>query len=940
MNLRKGEQLNRSDLAAIGALALWSPVFFWQAALRQSVFFFGDILRFFYPTHLAYADALRAGRLPLWEPRLLAGFPLFAEGQIGALYPTHPLLYGLLPLDLATNYDILTSLAWVSVGMYLFLRVLCLRPASAFLGALSFGFGGFFVARVAHMSVLTTAAWLPWLFWCWEKLAQETDDKRRWQWWALLALFSGIQLLGGHPQFAFMSVLLLGLYSIVRWQRDETPTRNPFSPFASALSGQVREKTGFSDRLLEYLDPRRVILVVSAIGVGALLAAPQLLPTFELSTLSDRAAGLLPKFFNAFSLRWIHYLMLFHPFILGNPYPNVSVEVIGYIGFLPGVLALGAPLARRDRRVAFFALVALAALVLGLGDQNPFYRGLRYLPLFNYFRVPARFLFLYSFAAATLAAITFDYLLARAQVMMRLTRGQQAAMALCAVSLAVIVGLYPAVPLDWWLSLWTWLPLLFALLTAWVVLGARRGLFTRTTLVTLAVGLTAIDLALVASVYAKTYDLMVPVQDSCKPPSALSLLKDLSPQEGRILTSWWIYPVMVTMRESLYPNVSLLYNLPSAIGYTPLIPQRTSEYLDQLTAPMLSLLNVRYYIIPQMLPIDAETEGKDLANAFAPDFLTRDLTFAPTPATKLRVVSSLAQSVDLRDGAVVARIDLVTQDGQRLTLPLRAGYDTAEWAYERSDVRKVIRHSLPPIATTFPARSAFPTEAHLGHNYIAEFDLARDGQPIVVTGIRITPTIAPGLIHIERVALGGVVEGREVSLAHLVGRADQTLIYRTNEAAVFQNNDVLPRAFLVHDARAADDAMTLKEITRDEFKPLETLFLAGGTPLSNGSVQRADEMVSITSYQPEHVALAVRAQADAYLFLADAWYPGWIARVDGVETPIARGDYVFRAVRVGAGAHQVEFEYRPFSLYIGAGISLVAVLLLGVCVLRSRRIVV
>ena len=45
------------------------------------------------------------------------GFPLFAEGQIGALYPTHPFLYGLLPIDVATNYDILFSLAWIAVGM-------------------------------------------------------------------------------------------------------------------------------------------------------------------------------------------------------------------------------------------------------------------------------------------------------------------------------------------------------------------------------------------------------------------------------------------------------------------------------------------------------------------------------------------------------------------------------------------------------------------------------------------------------------------------------------------------------------------------------------------------------------------------------------------------------------------------------------------------------
>jgi len=165
LRMRQTIARNKTDCLAVVLLAAWPLIYFWQAALRQAVFFFGDIFLFFYPTHLAYADALHQGRLPLWEPRILAGFPLYAEGQIGALYPLHPILYGLLPIDVATNYDILLHLAWVAVGMYLFTRALKLRPASAFLAAAAFAFGGFFVPRLQHMSVLATASWLPWLMW-------------------------------------------------------------------------------------------------------------------------------------------------------------------------------------------------------------------------------------------------------------------------------------------------------------------------------------------------------------------------------------------------------------------------------------------------------------------------------------------------------------------------------------------------------------------------------------------------------------------------------------------------------------------------------------------------------------------------------------------------------------------------------------------------------
>jgi hypothetical protein len=919
-------------MIAVIALAASPFVYYWQATLRQAVFFFGDILLFFYPTHLAYANALRQGQLPLWEPQMLLGFPLFAEGQIGALYPTHPLLYGLLPIDLATNYDILLNLAWVAIGMYAFMRTLNLHPASAFLGGATFAFGGFFMPRLQHMSVLATAAWLPWLLWAFEKHQQESNPKRRWRWLGVLALFSGIQLLGGHPQFALMSVVLLSLYSLVNWQRADGSLTQRILAWRGA--GRQSKRSNLLNKLFFYFDPARIVIIVIAVALGAMLAAVQLLPTYELSTVSNRAAGLLPKFFNAFSLRLPHYAMLLNPFLLGNPYPHVSVEVIGYIGLLPLAFGAGAIFVRRNRHVIFFVLIALVALFLGLGDLNPAYRALRYLPLFNYFRVPSRFFFWYTFAMASLAAITFDHLLERARAPMQLTRGQKIALAVVAILLAVIIGLVPALPIDFWLGVWVYLPIGLAAIVMWILLGARRGLFTRTTLIALVAGITLIDLALFASVYTKTYNLMVPNEEFYKSPSSLAVMKDLAPTE-RVLTSLWIYPAQITMRESLYPNVGMTFGVDSAGGYTPLVPQRVSDFLDlensheHLTAPMLNLMNVRYYLVPQMLPVDAKTEGDDLLNPFTVNAVGHPVAIPATPAVKFKIVSSLAQSVNLRDGASVAQIALVTQDGSRVTLPLRAGIDTAEWAYARTDVRKTIQHSMPPIATTFPARSAFPTESHVGHNYLAQFDLAQNGKPLTVIGVEVMPKIPAGLLHIEKMLLV-LPDGKEISISHLIGETDQELVYRTNEVAVFKNYDALPHAFLVHAARLADDATVLSEIRRNDFNPQSNLLLSDGAALDNGGAQRADEFVRIVDYQPQRISIDVQASADGYLLLTDAWYPGWIARVDGIETPIHRADYVFRAVRVSAGAHKIEFEYRPILVYVGAGLGVLALTILVV----------
>lgn len=931
--LRHGFKQNLADYLAIFFLALWPFIYNWQAALRLAVFSFGDIFLFFYPTHRVYAEALRDFRLPLWTPQMLAGFPLFAEGQIGALYPTHPFLYGLLPIDLATNYDILLHLSWVAVGTFLFARSLKLHPAAALLAGMCFGWGGFFTPRYQHMSVLATASWLPWLLWAWEKREQETDRGKRARWFVLLAWMSGIQLLGGHPQFAFLSAIFLAFYSVVRWKRAHALT--------SPLDNNGNEWSWERGRNLfvSCFYPRAIIPVILFFGIGALIASAQLVPTFELGNFSNRATGLLPKFFNAYSLRFVHFVMLFYPFIIGNPYPQVSVEVIGYIGLPALILALCAIFVRRDRRSLFFLLIAIGSLWMGTGDQNIFYRGLRYLPLFSYFRVPSRFFYWYTFCAAMLAAISFDYFIARAKESVQFTRTQQVTGAIFAAIVALIIGLVQVLPVEFWVSIWAWLPLALGCAGIWVILGARRALLTRRTLIAFVLGLALVDIAMFSAVYSKTYDTTTTIQDFYRPPDSLSVIKDVSDGGNRVLTSLWIYPVPATMRESLFPNYGMIYGIANGIGYTPLIYERHGQYLEKMSAGMMNLLNARYYLIPQMLPTLPQVEGDDLENDYMVKPMKEVATIPPTSATRLIVTSSLAQSENLIDGDRVAQIILTTHEGKSKSVLLRAGMDTAEWAYDREDVRAIIKHSEPPIASTYPARSAFPTVSHLGHSFLAQFDITDQSKPITVTSVFVTPFIHPGLIHFEKLALVAP-DGHEISVAHLTGRDDQSLIFRSYYVAVYENPDSLPRAFLVHNTKILADSEAYPRMARNDFDPRRLLILANGAELNASDAAQSDtESVKMVEYKPERIVLDIQATAEGYVLLTDSWYPGWVARVDGVETPIERGDYIFRAVRVGTGMHRLEFDYRPISLYVGVALSCIALVILGGVYVWSRRVV-
>ncbi len=70
-------------------------------------------------------------------------------------------------------------------------------------------------------------------------------------------------------------------------------------------------------------------------------------------------------------------------------------------------------------------------------------------------------------------------------------------------------------------------------------------------------------------------------------------------------------------------------------------------------------------------------------------------------------------------------------------------------------------------------------------------------------------------------------------------------------------------------------------------------------------------VVQVVSYQPEQIELDVGLDAPGALVLADTWYPGWQATVDGEPAALLRADYLFRAVLLPAGQHRVQFDYRP-----------------------------
>jgi len=905
--------VKRKDLLAMLFLTALVLVAFWRATLG-GIFYFGDIFQLHYPLRSAYAQELLRFSLPLWTPHVLAGYPLLAEGQLGALYPPNLILHALLPVPLALNAFILGHLVLAAIGTYVFGRRLEMSNVGASCAAVVYTLGGFLVAHLNHVNIIACAAWLPFLFLLTNRLLKDTPS-RHWRDASWLALVVGLEFLAGHPQMALLSLLALVAYAVY---------------LARSCRRQLRIALLFTVSLL----------------LGTALAAAQLLPTYELTQISVRSEGLDPALSTSFSLHPFYLISLVWPFLLGNPYPNVSVELVGYVGILPLLLAMLAPFVARTSSEAeqdpaastrFFAVLAAIALLLSFGRWNPAYAFLSRLPIFNLFRVPARYLYWFSFSVALLAGFGLDGLFKETRRLAQETGLPPTGLPVLAVALLAQWGVARLPEVDSLVAAWTWLPVLLGLLALGWLAWARWGRTAHALRATAALALVVVDFMAFGAVFNLTYNQVMPRAQFSAAPRSLSFFRA---QEGiyRVYTHEEIVPVLSVMRESYYPNLSLIYGLSSANGLFPLLPARYAQYVEQMTPRMLDLLGVRYFIIPQVLPVDEASEFYDLENPFALNPVGRQIPITPTMAVTLELESYVSHSVEWSDGREVAEIVLLGAGFEQQIFTLRAGWHTAEWAYDRSDVASVVRHRQPAIARSWPARSGFPPEDHTGYTYRAELRLPA---PLTVQSVAVRPLIPSAYLRIERLFLVDA-DGKRYLLSHLAGMSDQTLVYRSEDAAVYENHDVLPRVFVVHQARSmVSDDQTLEVLRQSDFDPRTEVLLASVQPTRNLAPADAVDKVELLLYDAGRIVIHVESAADGYLVLTDAWYPGWRVTIDGREQPVLRANLIFRAVSLSAGEHTVEFTYAPKFFYIGLCISASTMsLLVGIWIwseLSSRR---
>ena len=932
------------ELAPLLVLAACTLLLFWDDLFRNAIFSERDTELFYLPLVRWFLTELRAGHLPLWIPLIFGGYPLFADGEMGMLYPLNVVLGLLAGPDHFIAVSRAVHLFLGGASMLALLRVLGVGRIGALVGGLVFGFGSFLVAQIQHENVVRSAIWLPLVLMCVE-LALRSTGWRRQQWLVAGGLALAMAALGVHIQPVFMTLICLPLFVLYR-------------VIVGPVAGRWWERV-----LLLAWAPA----LVAGIGLG--IAAAQWLPLYELGRMSYRGPGLGYDLAVTWPLRWQNLATVVLPYLFKLPDGRwVTLwqqwESFLYVGIVPLGLALVGVMLGRRRIVPFFLLLALFGLLVGLADQSPvnIHRLLWSLPGFSSLRAPGRYAYLIVFAVAALAAFGLDALARQ-----RKRSWQAVATALLfsagtAGTLYLIVGLHRrllADPVRWkmlidrhYLSVFHehgWLDgqLVYdalvnglnlgnpqtqlsvgllvgasALLLAWAVLPKFGTVWSG-----IAVVAVAGDLLLFGSAYHPR----VPVADLVKPSPVAAYLGTLGP-DARVFAD--------SSLRFLEPNTLLRNQVPTVAGYASLGTQRHFEYwssVDSQEDALLDLWGVRQVVMadpPRDVQIVEGTAFRPYNALFRGTTSNRtgfaSFTIEPTRTMEVRVLSTLVDGVQIDQDTPMAEITLVASDGSRRSLQLLAGVHTAENAYDRTDVQLHLRHARPTVAGKVPDMdpSGLPTETNV---YLARFPI----DAVDVVGVELRQLYPVG--HTRVFGVGLAEAGGKVRSLFSADRAKFRPVWKEDGITVLENRRAFPRAYIVPEGvrrtRADESAMVWlgsrpidsgRQVILEEgpFEGLPLVRPRFGQPLDPTAVPVAATITDITS---DRLRIETPDGPGGFLVLTDLYHRGWRARIDGQVTPVYLANFLFRAVYLPPGPHTIEFEFDPLSMRVGMAIS-VAVL--------------
>jgi hypothetical protein len=838
----------------------------------------GDGAALHYPLRAAVWESLRRGELPSWNPAVFSGTPLLAAYRPGALYPPMAAL-ALAPPFVAFQVLIVASLSAAACLVFLYLRLLGASVIGAYVGGLSFGLGPYLVGHLGDSATVVAAPLLPLLLIAAEAHVRSASPRRA----ALLALALALLLVAGSPEATRAGLaLVVGRLLVAHVFRGE---RGGASPRASLL----------------------------AILAGLALAAPQLVPTLLASRDAGRAlTGLATA---------------------ETSVPGLTGLVLRYVSHTPApALALAAlPLFLTQTPVRVFGL----ALALCLGLQ--WGRG----PI----AAPGALGLLFDLALAILAGLSLSaQWAARREALGRRLRAYFlfASLASCAALSIAAAALGPLPE-----TLAGAVGVLALAMILYVSLSESRDP------VAASIWLLPFTVSFLLQPYARALWDASPTRERLETGTATRrAVEDAMGQrrEERVLTLVRAWP-RDEEPDLAFANLGAPAGRSSANGYDPMVALRSRAAFDGMgvggtlsggffrTDPArLDVLGVRFVQVPASALV-AQADAWGLGDTLDSVIDAGQGRFFPVPvapATEVRLASSLSDAVEVKQGEPVARVSVRLASGRQIELLVRAGQETAEWAWDRPDVRPFVAHEKAPVLESWPGPGgAFPAHRYQG--------ILRLPGRFYVDGVGIERLAGRGRFTLARMALLDTATGRFAPVSLASGYVSDLGHFRelaaTPAVRLYEVRGSLGHAFV---------APSLRVLQSDE-AVIQALRYPGaaGIDLHREALVTAADAAGVARPAAGHATRAtvsaasmtwldVRGEGPGILVVAEGWDAGWSAAVDDKPARLFRVNQASLAVSLDAGVHRVTLRHRPRGFLAGLGMAAAAALGLAGTALKTR----
>jgi hypothetical protein len=181
----------------------------------------------------------------------------------------------------------------------------------------------------------------------------------------------------------------------------------------------------------------------------------------------------------------------------------------------------------------------------------------------------------------------------------------------------------------------------------------------------------------------------------------------------------------------------------------------------------------------------------------------------------------------------------------------------------------------------------------------------------------------------------------------VISNEDRPFVMNYNDKIqIYQNRNSFERVRLYTDFIVMNDEDSFNCIfSHDCFAPETRIILPPDSVteiiLSKKPAQDVKQgNVKIIANSDSELIVEIETSSPSYLSVANAFFPGWRAWVDGNEEKVLRSNYTFQAINIKSpGKHRINYKYIPFEFEIGifASITTATLLLILITIIAIKK---